>query len=470
MADVWAINGIDLHLELAGPGKARSLEAALRAAIRDARLAPGTRIPSSRTLAADLGLSRNTVAAVFDLLVAEGWLQAKTGAGTWVSARPGPAAAAAAEAPPASLPRFDLRGGVPNPGLFPRQNWSSAMRRVITDSAASDFGYSHPQGVPALRSALADYLARTRGTRSSAESVLVAPGFGDLLAIACRALVAAGARRVAVEEYGHDVHRRIIEAAGLRVAPVAVDADGIVVTDLQSADADAVLVTPAHQFPTGVPLAAHRRRELVQWAERSGALVLEDDYDGEFRFDRRSIGALQALAPQQVLYLGTASKSLAPALGLAWGIVPERMLAALLEQRELAGSRSDGITQLTLAEFMRSTAYDRHLRRVRSTYRLRREAVEAACESLSSECRISGLPAGLHCLLELPRCADEEAISSRALELGVLFHGLSSYLPREWQSNRGPAMVIGYGAPPDHRFDDAIAAALRAVTDVLSSP
>ena len=403
---------------------------------------------------------------MYGQLVAEGWLEARTGSGTWVSERPGrvitgrPAAATAAA-------HLDLRGGIPDTGSFPRTDWAAAVRRAVSTAPAASLGYSDPQGSPRLRATLAEYLARARGAWASPASVFVARGFGDLLALACRALHAGGAGRIAVEEYGHDAHRRIITAAGLTIVPIPVDGDGAVIAALETAGVDAVLLTPAHQFPTGVPLAAARRREVVSWAERTGGLIIEDDYDGEFRFDRRNIGALQALAPDHVLYAGTASKSLAPAVGLAWAVAPLRMLPGLIEQRIHSGATADILSQLALAELVDSHRYDRHLRRLRATYRMRRETLETTFASLLPECRITGLAAGLHCLLELPPGGDEARVATEAARLDLRLEGLASYLPAGRTSTRAAAMVIGYGAPRSHTYDAAITAAARGVRAAL---
>ena len=321
MQDVWAISGIDLHVEVASTGRVRSLESGLRAAIREGRLAAGTRLPATRTLATDLGIARNSVADVYAQLVAEGWLTSRVGAGTWVTSRP-TTAVATEPAVTADAPELDLRGGIPDSTAFPRADWLTAARRAVNSAVADELGYPPMQGVFSFRETLADYLARTRGALTTPDSVLVTRGFGDLLALTGRALAAGGARSIAVEEYGHEAHRAILAACGIEVVPVPVDEHGIVVSDLDALGVDAVLLTAAHQFPTGVPLSPQRRVEVVRWAEMGDRLIIEDDYDGEFRYDRRSVGALQALAPERVMYAGTASKSLAPAVGLAWGVAP----------------------------------------------------------------------------------------------------------------------------------------------------
>jgi len=316
MEETWAkasvtggraeVAGVDLHLDLSGTRVRAGLESALRDAIRAGRLRPGTRLPSSRALAADLGIARNTVAEVYSQLVAEGWLNAQTGAGTTVAPRraaaPGAAVAARAAAP---VPRYDLRAGVPDLSAFPRRAWLATARKVLAAAPDHLLGYPDPRGLPQLRTALAGYLARVRGVTADPDRIVICAGFAHGLAGMCRALRATGAATLAVEAYGHRAHRDIAGGQGLRLRPLPVDGMGAVIG--RAAEADAMLLTPAHQFPLGVTLHPRRRREVADW----GGVVIEDDYDGEFRYDRQPVGALQTLAPDHVIYAGTASKSLA---------------------------------------------------------------------------------------------------------------------------------------------------------------
>ncbi|WP_147793806.1 PLP-dependent aminotransferase family protein [Cellulomonas sp. Y8] len=474
MRATWAIGGLDLFLDLRAARPRRGLEDALRAAVTEGRLAPGTRLPATRSVAADLGVARNTVAQVYEQLAAEGWLTSRVGAGTWVAepaASPAPAEgrptgqpAAGSPGPPAGA---DLRAGIPDAAAFPRREWAAAVRRAVLDSPAGSLGYPDPRGVPAAREALAGYLARTRGVRATSGRVLLARGFGGLLAAACRALAAAGATRVAVEEYGHARHRDAIVAAGLAVVPLPVDRDGADVAQLAELGVDAVLLTPAHQFPTGVALAPDRRTAVVRWAAATGALVLEDDYDGEFRYDRRAVGALQALAPEHVLYAGTASKSVGPGLGLAWAVAPERLVAPLARQTELLGGGPPAVDQLALAGFVEAHDLDRSVRRLRQHYRARRARVEAVVAERLPACAVAGLPAGLHCLVELPAGTSETAVVAAAARRGVRLEGLSAFAAPGTGRGRGPAVVVGYGAPGAHAFDAVLAAAAEAIADVL---
>ena len=442
--------------------RASSLERELRAAIDDGRLASGARLPSSRTLASDLGIARNSIADVYAQLTAEGWLEARVGAGTWVSERAArPVAAPDAAAIPPAM-RADLRGGIPDASAFPRRAWIAAARRAVLDTPAAELGYPPDHGSLALRATLSDYLGRVRGVVATVERTVVARGFGELLGLTCRALASTGARRIAVEEVGHEAHREIIRAAGLTPVAIPVDAGGAVIDGL--GDADAVLLTAAHQFPIGVPLSPARRLEVVRWAERTGGLVIEDDYDGEFRYDRRAIGALQALAPDHVLYAGTASKSLAPAVGLAWGVVPERLAGPLAAQRR----RSGGLGR---------RAEPGHPRPLHRRARLRPQRATPARRVPGAPARPGG--AGRRRTARMPhhgprrrtpvpprapvgrergsRDARRRSGSASAWTAS----GRSGSTGTEWR--HPPAMVVGYGAPPPHRFDEAIDLAIRAI-------
>jgi GntR family transcriptional regulator / MocR family aminotransferase len=455
--------GLDLHLELSGTRVRAGLESALRGAIRAGRLRPGTRLPSSRALAADLGIARNTVAEVYSQLVAEGWLTAQTGSGTSVAPRraaePGGAVAAR---PEVAIPRYDLRAGVPDLAAFPRRAWLAAGRKVLADTPDHLLGYPDPRGLPQLRAALADYLARVRGVIADPAHIVICAGFTHGLAGISRALRSAGANTLAVEAYGHRVHRDIAAAQGLRPRPLPVDGMGAVIS--QAAGADAVLLTPAHQFPLGVTLHPRRRREVADW----GGVVIEDDYDGEFRYDRQPVGALQTLAPDHVIYAGTASKSLAPSLRLGWLVVPPRLLDAVTAGLAAGPSALD---QLTLAEFITSGGYDRQIRRARLAYRRRRDRLAAALRRQGLQ--VTGIAAGLHALLEFSRTDVERAVVARASEHGLAIEGLEHF-----RAGAGPpagggraGLVIGYGRPPEHAYTTALArlcAVLPGGTEILT--
>jgi GntR family transcriptional regulator/MocR family aminotransferase len=465
MTSSWATSGVDLHVELRGVRRRAGLEEALREAVRTGRLAADSRLPSSRTLAVELGLARNTVAEAYGQLVAEGWLVARQGSGTRVAGRSPEAATDLDPRRPgvAELPRHDLSPGRPDLAAFPRRAWLAAGRRALQAAPDAALGYPDPRGDPGLREELSRYLGRVRGVRAPAERIVVCSGFQQALSLLATALVRAGATTLAVEALGLWTHRSIARAAGLTTVPVGVDADGARTEELP-ASAGAVLLTPAHQFPTGVVLTPARRAAACAWARGVGGLVIEDDYDGEFRYDRRPVGALQALAPDVVAYVGTASKSLAPGLGLAWLVVPPAWLDAVVRAKRHDDGYTGVFEQLVLAEFLRAGDHDRHVRRSRLRYRRRRDALVEVLGAAVPGVQVTGIAAGLHAVLGLDgaRAADEEALLARAARAGLALAPLAPF--RHDPDRAAPGgLVVGYGTPPDHGY----AAAVDALVEVL---
>ncbi len=481
MEKTWATlrqvgaGGADLHLDLTGPGGVRdTLTRALRDAVRSGRLAPGTRLPSSRSLAADLGMARNTVADAYGDLVAEGWLTARQGSGTRVAQRAAAPRRTGARrpAPPPRPPVravHNLRCGTADVSGFPRSAWLSAARRALAVAPHEAFGYGDGQGAPELRAALADYLARARGVRATPDRIVVCAGFTQGLALLSRVLRGHGVREMGVESYGLWVHQEVVERAGFRPYTMTVDDKGAVVDELAGRkDARVALVTPAHQFPTGGVLHPDRRAAVVDWATRVGGLVVEDDYDGEFRYDRQPVGALQGLAPEHVVYCGTSSKSLAPALRLAWLVLPEHLVGEVVALRR-TGEWSVGLLeQLTLAEFITSGAYDRHLRAMRLRYRRRRDQLVSALAEHAPHIHVTGIAAGLHAVLALPPGTERPTVQAAAWR-GLTIDGLTRFrhpaappsLPTPLPG--GDGLLVAYGTPPEHGF----AGALEALMDVL---
>ena len=436
------------------------LEATLRDAVSSGRLAPGTRLPSSRALAGDLGIARNTVAEAYGQLAAEGWLTAVQGSGTRVAARvAAPRSAAAPAQTSASGPRYDLRPGSPDVSAFPRAAWLRAARRALNDAPFAALDYGDPRGRLELRTALAGYLARARGVRASPERILVCSGFAQAWWLLCQALRTRGASTVAIEGYGLPPVRAAATASGLAVRTLPVDGGGARVDS--SGDADALLLTPAHQFPLGVPLAADRRAEAVAWALASERLIVEDDYDGEFRYDRHPLGALQAHASDHIVYAGTASKTLAPGLRLAWLVVPPGLVEPLVAAKTLVDHHTGVIDQLTLAELIDSGGYDRHVRRARLVYRRRRDRLIAALRRGAPHARVSGIAAGLHAVVTLPPGRTEEEAIADAAERGLALTGLASFC--QGARSQVPALVVGYAKPPEHAFTGAVARLVAAL-------
>jgi GntR family transcriptional regulator / MocR family aminotransferase len=460
MAISRATSGVELLVDLTGRRVRSGLEHELREAVRHGRLAPGTRLPSSRTLAKDLGIGRNSVADAYGQLVAEGWFVARHGAGTWVADRPDAGPDGPSDGPvDGGRVRFDLRPGVPDLGAFPRSAWLAAARRALAVAPDDTLGYGDPRGLRVLREALAGYLVRARRVAVSPHRIVVCAGFAQGLELVCAVLRRRGATTVAVEAHGHRLHRDIIEAGGLAATTLPVDGGGAVVDGL--GDAAAALLTPAHQFPIGVTLAPARRRQAIGWAADTGSIVLEDDYDGEFRYDRQAVGAMQSLAPGQVIYAGTAAKSLAPGLRLGWLVLPDPLVDEVVEVKRASGAFPSTLDQLTLAEFLVCGAFDRQVRRARLAYRRRRDRLVASLSRHAPTAAVSGIAAGLHALVHLPG-GDEGEVVARAAEHGLALQGLGDFTAPGY--DRGPALVIGYATPPDHAYTSTLA----RLTAVLS--
>jgi GntR family transcriptional regulator / MocR family aminotransferase len=470
MQETWATStGLDLHIELSGTRPRAALESALREAVRSGRLAAGTAMPSSRALAADLGLARNTVADAYGQLVAEGWLAARHGSGTWVAERAAsvPLASAVGAQSAGAAVRHDLRPGMPDVSAFPRAAWLAAARRALTNAPARSLvGYRDPRGLPVLRAALAEYLARARGVSVTPERIIVCAGFAQGLELLCDLLTARGLRTLAIEAYGHPALRRVVTSAGMELTPVPVDDLGALTDSAPLASEGAMLLTPAHQFPLGVALAPERRRRAVDWAATSDGLIIEDDYDGEFRYDRQAVGALQSLAPEHVVYGGTASKSLVPGLRLGWLVVPERLIDEVTEIKHAASRLSSSLDQLTLAEFIASGGYDRQVRRVRLAYRKRRDRLVSELHRQVPGVAVTGIAAGLHVLVRLPAGVSESDVVACAAARGLALEGLAAC--RAGGQELGPAVILGYATPPAHAFSASVARLCAVLAEALT--
>ncbi|HET7665844.1 MAG TPA: PLP-dependent aminotransferase family protein [Mycobacterium sp.] len=460
--DSWANSRArDLHLDLRAiitPGArgARDLLlAALRDAVRTGQLAPGTMLPPSRSLATDLGLARNTVAEAYAELVAEGWLASRQGAGTWVvnvAGTDGPATPRGVRV----VPTHNLMAGSPDVSEFPRNAWVAATRRALVSAPTQALRMGDPRGRPELRTALAEYLARARGVRTSAESIVICAGVRHAVELLTRAV----GGPIAVEAYGLHIFRDAINALGVATIPLGLDENGAVVSDLDLLDVPAALLTPAHHNPYGMPLHPSRRTAVVEWAQRTGGYVLDDDYDGEFRYDRQPVGALQALCPDRVAYLGSTSKSLAQTLRLGWMALPDELVGPVIDAAGGEQFYVDVINQLTMAEFISSGQYDRHIRRMRARYRRRRDALVDALAGF--DVGISGLAAGVNVLLTLPDGSEHEVLR-RAGEAGIALQGLSRLRHPQADVADRDGVIVGFAAPAEHAF----AAAVDALCDVL---
>jgi GntR family transcriptional regulator/MocR family aminotransferase len=474
VTDFWATFGVDLHLDLdPAAGRRSGLEAGLREAIRAGRLAPGTRLPSTRTLALELGLARGTVTAVYDQLTAEGYLVARRGSGTEVasSARP-----ETAPPPRPSRPlqaRHDLHPGRPDVTSFPTAVWLRSYRRAVAAAPASAYGYGDPAGRMELRVALADYLGRTRGVSATPDRIVIAGGFVQALALTARVLRDSGVAATAMEDPGLAFHRDVVSHAGMPVVPLAVDEHGAradLLTRRAHFATGAVIATPAHQYPIGATLHPARRHALVEWARTTGSAIIEDDYDGEFRYDRQPVGALQGMAPDHVVYLGTASKTLGPSLRLAWMVLPQHLVDPVVEAKRHTDLQTETLGQLALADMLTSHAYDRHVRASRLRYRRRRDHLLARLEALQPRAQftVHGIAAGLHVLLGLPAPLEERTVLDRAAREDVALEGLATHWHRPGP-RQPPGIIVGYGTPSEGAYPAALDALMRVLRSVTAA-
>jgi GntR family transcriptional regulator/MocR family aminotransferase len=436
-------------------GLRAQVEEGLRAAIRAGRLVPGTRLPSSRALAADLGVTRGVVVDAYEQLAAEGYVVTVQGSGTTVNDVSAPQAddGPAPRAPEAAL-AVDFRSGLPDLGLFPRGAWVRATRAALATMPDAELGYLAPAGLPRLRASVAGYLGRVRGVACGPDQVVICNGFGHGFSLVARALVDRGCTAIAVEVPGYADPRDQIRWAGAAVQPVPVDEQGLRVDELAARSAGAVVVTPAHQSPTGVVLSPARRSALADWARTTGGYVIEDDYDAEYRYDRHPVGALQGVVPDRVVYHGTLSKSLAPGLRLGWVVAPPDLIDDILAARSATDHMTAPLIQATFAEFLERGDLDRHLRRTRRIYRERRDALVEALHTWLPGARISGVAAGLQALVTLPDGRDSGAVAAAARARGV---GVYQVDDDEMDpALRSATLILGYGTLRPAQIHDGI--------------
>ncbi|WP_219509681.1 MocR-like pyridoxine biosynthesis transcription factor PdxR [Nonomuraea ceibae] len=468
MENQWARWGLDLHLHLRRHGGLRAgIEHALRDAVRSGRLPAGTRLPSSRALAGDLGVARGTVTQALEQLVAEGYLESRPRSGIRVAPQPAAPPAKIKPSPQPTLPPLrgiDLRSGFPDLAAFPRRAWLAATRQVMQTAPNAALGYRDRAGAAELRHALVEYLGRTRGVVTTPAHIVICAGYAHALRLVCRLLRhrAAAPGTIAFEDPTEPDYPALVAQLGHRAHHIPVDGEGMLVEALTN-EAVAV-VTPAHQYPLGITLSPARRLELVSWARRTGGFIVEDDYDGEFRYDRQPIGALQGMAPERVVYAGTTSKTMAPGLRLAWLALPDDLLTILHESTRWDESYVNVIDQLILAHLIENGELDRHVRRCRTRYRRRRDLLGQAVARHLPHVRLSGVAAGLHAVLRFPPVADQEgALLAHLVARDVHVEGLSAFYHRPEESPLG--ILIGYGTPADHAFGPALNALIEALCD-----
>ena len=507
MAEYWSTLDVDLHLSVdPASGRRVGLEHALREAIRDGRLGAGTRLPSTRTLAVELGLARGTVSAAYDQLVAEGHLVAVRGSGTHVAELAGqgvPSGLPSAPRSPGGLGGPDALGvpttlglpgawvgeqarsrpkplgnnllpGSPDLSHFPRAAWLRASRRAVNEAPNDAFGYGDPRGRVELRRALAEYLGRARGVLADPERIVIVSGAIQGLALLGQVLGGV----VAMEDPYIPLFHEVVRSHGADVVPLPVDDDGARVDLLAGpgfGQVSTVVVTPSHQYPIGSTLHPARRQALVEWACEGRRLVVEDDYDGEFRYDRQPVGAVQGMAPERVVYLGTASKTLGPGIRLAWMVLPEHLVGPVTEAKRHADHQSETLGQLTLAEFIGSHDYDRHVRAARLRYRRRRDLLAERLHTRAGRpaagFALGGIAAGLHALVRLePAGMTEEEVLKRASEFDLELEGLGGLwhaAPTNTLASSAPrpqGIVVGFGSPTEAAYPRALDALVRTLS------
>jgi GntR family transcriptional regulator/MocR family aminotransferase len=435
------------------------LERALRDGVRSGSLRAGTPLPSTRALAAELGISRGLVVAAYAQLGAEGYLRLRRNAPPVVASGVGVAAEARTLA---ADPHWthNLRPDLPDFGAFPRGEWLKSYRAALRSAPNAELGYGDVRGSAQLRNALVTYLGRVRGVVGEPEHTFVCSGFAQAVSLLGAVLVRAGRKRIAVEDPGHSVIRQLVARSGLEPVPIPVDAGGMEVEALVAAAPEAVLVTPAHQFPTAVVLAPERRAQLLAWAEETGALVIEDDFDSEYRYDRPPVGALQGLMPERVVYCGTASKTLAPTLRLGWIVAPGELVWPLVEQILYTVISPPRLEQRAFADFLLRGELDRHLRRMRLRYRRRRDALVRELGRTLPELEVRGLAAGLYVEAVLPDGMDEARVLEEARARGIALSGMAEHCV---EAVREPALLLGYAAAPEPSLRRALAVLAEAV-------
>jgi GntR family transcriptional regulator/MocR family aminotransferase len=466
------LTAVELQIELddTSRGSLRAqLELGLKQAVHDGRLQPGSRLPPSRIFARQLGTSRGVVVGAYESLVAAGYFVSRQGIGTEVAAAPELDAAGidfTTRFEPAGT-RWDLRAGFPDLSSFPRGDWLRAMETVVRRIPYAYFGYGDSRGAPELRNALATRLGRTRGIVPAPERIVVTAGSTQAHQLAFRLLAERGASSIAIEDPGWHMQQTAAQDARLRPIPVRVDEDGMDVHQLVASGADAAVVTPAHHFPFGVPLSSERRSALLEWGRASGAMIVEDDYDTEFRFDAKPAASLHAEHPDGVISIGTASKSLAPALRLGWVLFPAELASEGARLKERMDSGSPFLDQLTYAELIESGRLDRHLRRMATVYERRRRTLATALAAELPEARVLGIAAGLHVAVALPAELDERSVLQAAAERGILIRGIGRY--RFETRHEQPILELGYANVPEESMVRAIRALAEAVRAASTS-
>lgn len=435
----------------------RQLADGLRDAIRTGRLAPATRLPSTRVLAADLGVSRRLVVDAYSQLAAEGFLLSRHGSGTRVATVDTVGRPTAGATEPAPRYDIDFLPGSPDLSSFPRHAWLRALRQGLAEIGSEALGYVAPQGLLAARVAIADYLRRARGVQADPAHIVLCSGATQAVALLAQTL---RSTPVAMEDPGFWLHRMVLQHNGIETLAVPVDDDGLDVAALTASGAATVLATPAHQSPTGVVLSAERRTALMEWA-RAGNLVVEDDYDAEYRYDRAPVGALQGIAPDRVVYVGSTSKTLAPGLRIGWMALPAHLVGAVTLSKGLADTGSSVMDQVAFAQLLTSGGYDRHLRQMRRRYLLRRNALLDALQRYLPQATVLGAAAGVHLTVRFPDGFPTSELVGRAARLRIRVEALAPCYAEP--DSAPPGLMLGYA----NLTESQIVAGVQALARVM---
>jgi GntR family transcriptional regulator / MocR family aminotransferase len=464
LEDQRKIQARDLLLQLDRSQSApvsRQLEEQMRGAIRSGALVADEQLPSTRVLAEDLGVSRGVILRAYGQLAAEGYISLRQGAAPTVRAG---VARLEDTSPPNGRPGvvYDLRPHLPDVTAFPRQPWLRAVRESLTHARIADLGYSDPAGLWDLRVAVANYLSRARGVAAHPANTLITAGSTHSISLLSRVLTRRGDTRMAFENPSHRLLRAVASMGGQRVVAAAIDEFGVRPDEIDQAQS--LVVSPAHQFPTGVVLAPRRRKALIEWAQQNDVLILEDDYSAEFRYDGAPTAALQHLAPDHIVYVGSTGKTFAPALRLGWMVLPPALVDDVSGELAYNMLHVSGLDQLAFSRFLQCGDFDRHLRRMRQVYSARRNLVTELLAEVLPDHEVRGIAGGLHIVLGMPSHSAAASVRVEARACGI---GIDSIDLHSFADSASPAgLVIGYGALPEPTLERALSGLVAIIREV----
>lgn len=444
----------------------RRVEEVLRAAIDSGKLPPGIALPSSRLFSQQLAVSRGLIVGVYEQLISEGYLTSARGSATRVALRRS-TRDRSAETPQkihnVESTQFDFKAGLPDMELFPKRNWLRASRQAINQAHPASLTYPPSQGEISCRTSIANYLNRSRATAADPVNMVICTGVTQGIRLISQALRMNGVTKIAVEDPSQIRQSFGIKAEGLEIVRIGVDAEGICVQDLWETDAGAVLITPCHQYPTGSVLSPARRARLIAWAHARNAVIIEDDYDAEYRYDTPPVSAMQGLDPAHLIYVGSVSKTLAPGIRLGWLVLPSSLVKAVANAKRTADRGSSVLEQLTLGAFIEQGYLDSHLRITRAIYKRRRATLLLALKKYLPHFVPTGIDAGLHVMIEIPSSLNEEDIVGLAASEGIVITGAHMHCTRP--PHAAPALLLGYGCIQEQEITLGIKKLATLITD-----